>query len=120
MAGAALWASARPPVWFMDLPETHHFALLRQAKATRRRAANPPAEEAEWPPYLQERSWTADPLTRSAQAGGFDDGERWWERLVEQRQEGLSVFAGIAEAMSALRTALEAEQPALTVSRSAA
>lgn len=99
------------PVRFMDLPQTHHFALLRQAKAPLAGAVNPPAEQTELPPYLQERSWAADPLTLLAQAGGFDDGERWWERLVEQRQEGLSVFAGIAEAMTALRTALEAEQP---------
>lgn len=102
------------PVRFMDLPQTHHFALLRQAKATFADAVNPPAEAAQppsLPPYLQERSWSADPLTLLAQAGGFDDGERWWERLVEQRQEGLSVFTGIAEAMTALRTALEAEQP---------
>lgn len=100
------------PVRFMDLPQAHHFALARQAKATLA-AAIPatPDDTPTLPPYLQERSWAADPLTLLAQAGGFDDGERWWERLVEQRQEGLAVFTGIAEAMSAVRTALEAEQP---------
>ena len=101
------------PVRFMDLPQTHHFALARQAKATlAATAANPnPDEVPTLPPYLQERLWPTDPLTLLAQAGGFADGERWWERLVEQRQEGLPVFTGIAEAMTALRTTLEAEQP---------
>lgn len=101
------------PVRLMDLPQAHHFALLRQAKqrqaeivdaATVAETADPPL-----PPYLQERAWPEDPLTLLAQAVGFDDGERWWERLVEQRQEGLAVFTGIAEAMTALRSALEAE-----------
>lgn len=104
------------PVRFMDLPQSHHCALMRQAKAELAAAATatttdnndePPA----LPAYLQERAWPADPLTLLAQAGGFDDGERWWERLVEQRTEGLAVFTGIAEAMTALRTTLAAEQP---------
>lgn len=101
------------PVRFMDLPQTHHFALARQAKAILATTAAhmAPDEAPALPPYLQERLWTTDPLTLLAQAGGFEDGERWWERLVEQRHEGLPVFTGIAEAMIALRTALEAEQP---------
>lgn len=102
------------PVRFMDLPQSHHCALMRQAKAELAASAAA-AEQAKAPPplpaYLQERTWPADPLTLLAQAGGFDDGERWWERLVEQRTEGLAVFTGIAEAMTALRTTLEAEQP---------
>lgn len=104
------------PVRLMDLPQSHHCALLRQAKAelATTAAALPvdgATEPPPLPPYLQERAWPADPLTLLAQAGGFDDGERWWERLVEQRQEGIAVFTGIAEAMSALRTILEAEHP---------
>lgn len=101
------------PVRLMDLPQTHHFALLRQAKvtimATITAAQNGDAEPPTLPPYLQERAWPSDPLTLLAQAAGFDDGERWWERLVEQRREGLAVFTGIAEAMTALRTAIEGE-----------
>jgi len=61
------------------------------------------------PPYLHEPSWEADPLTLLAEAAGFDDGERWWERLVEQRREGLPVFAAIADAMHEVRMRLEAE-----------
>jgi len=102
------------PVRLMDLPQTHHFALLRQAKAKvvevlTNASENGDQEPPPLPPYLQERMGTDDPLTLLAQAAGFDDGERWWERLVEQRQEGLPVFTGIAEAMTALRSALAAE-----------
>ena len=102
------------PVRFMDLPQSHHCALMRQAKAelaTATTVADGVTPPSPLPPYLQERAWPADPLTLLAQAGGFDDGERWWDRLVEQRTEGLAVFTGIAEAMTALRTTLEAEQP---------
>lgn len=104
------------PVRFMDLPQSHHCALMRQAKAELAAAATATTtdnnnEPPSLPAYLQERAWPADPLTLLAQAGGFDDGERWWERLVEQRTEGLAVFTGIAEAMTALRTTLEADQP---------
>ncbi|MEZ4860846.1 MAG: DUF5682 family protein [Caldilineaceae bacterium] len=103
------------PIRFMDLPQRHHLALLRQAQATWEQtltaAANDPNPDVTpaVPAYLQTRPWTEDPLTLLAQAAGFDDGERWWERLVEQRQEGLAVFIGIAEAMTAVRAALAPE-----------
>lgn len=101
------------PMRLIDLPHQHHVALYRKAKAAAAAAANAPegASAPKLPPYLQEGAFAADPLTLLAQAAGFDDGERWWERLVEQRREGLPVFAAIAEAMGAVRTALEAESP---------
>ncbi len=65
-----------------------------------------------------------DPLKWLAEAAGYDDGERWWEHLVEHRrhedekgQGNVSgndedVFAAISEAMSTLRESLpEAERP---------
>lgn len=101
------------PVRFMDLPQTHHVALRRAAKVALAEATAAQAENNDQPiplpPYLQERNFPEDPLNLLARAAGFDDGERWWERLVEERQEGLSVFAGIGEAMRELRAVLEAE-----------
>jgi hypothetical protein len=94
------------PIRLIDLPQQHHVALERQAKAAAAAATNP-EELPPLPPYLQERTVGGDPLTLLAQAAGFDDGERWWERLVEQRREGLPVFAAIAEAMSEVRAAIE-------------
>lgn len=100
------------PIRFMDLPYQHHVALQRQAIKD---AAAAGAQEAvtdaapELPPYLHERAWATDPLTLLAEAAGFGDGERWWERLVEERREGLPVFAAIAEAMGEVRLTMEAE-----------
>ncbi|QOV87326.1 DUF5682 family protein [Humisphaera borealis] len=45
-----------------------------------------------------------DPLQRLAEAAGFDDGERWWEHVVEhRREEGVALFAAIRDAMAELR-----------------
>lgn len=45
-----------------------------------------------------------DPLQQLAQAAGFDDGERWWEHVVEHRRhDGAEVFLAIRDAMAELR-----------------
>lgn len=44
-----------------------------------------------------------DPLGFLARVAGFTDGERYWEFLVESRGGGENVFAGINDAMRALR-----------------
>lgn len=49
----------------------------------------------------EERTVETDPLSLLAEAAGHDDPERWWEDLVEQRDE--NVFDVIAEAMAAVR-----------------
>jgi Family of unknown function (DUF5682) len=46
----------------------------------------------------------------SAASAGYSDGERWWEQMVEQRQDSTDLFEAILEAMTALRQALEAEE----------
>ncbi|MCB0121490.1 MAG: hypothetical protein KDE58_04560 [Caldilineaceae bacterium] len=98
------------PIRMMDLPQTHHVALYRQAKREAEMAlvaAEATESTPTVPPYLQERALDADPLTLLAQAAGFEDGERWWEQLVEERSEGLPVFVAIAEAMVAVRAEVE-------------
>ncbi len=48
-----------------------------------------------------------DPLVALARAAGYEDGERWWEHVVEQRRaDDAGVFDAIREAMAALREAL--------------
>jgi hypothetical protein len=47
-----------------------------------------------------------DPIATLAHAAGYDDPERWWEDVVEHRDEG--PFAAIADAMAAVRSALPA------------
>ncbi len=79
------------PTRFFDLPLTHR--LGEELRAS-------PAPEA------QERPSDAPPhpapLTALAQAAGYNDFERWWNHLVEERR-GEQVFEAILEAISALR-----------------
>jgi hypothetical protein len=54
---------------------------------------------------------TEDPIHLLAKAAGFEDSEAWWNFVVEQRENDLAIFGAIAEAMTAVREALESEQP---------
>ncbi|MDX2111931.1 MAG: DUF5682 family protein [Verrucomicrobiota bacterium] len=44
-----------------------------------------------------------DPIGFAARLAGYSDGERWWEHLVEQRQNTDEVFAAVMELMQAMR-----------------
>ncbi|HEY9044604.1 MAG TPA: DUF5682 family protein [Ohtaekwangia sp.] len=97
-------ASRNIPVRFMDLPLVHKFALERK-------------EEKQEPGESQLSSnavHTAeakadiyhDPLLYLAEAAGFDDGERWWEYMVEHRLDSTGIAEAVHEAMQALREEL--------------
>lgn len=47
-----------------------------------------------------------DPLTALAEAGGYDDAERWWDAVVESAPDA-DAFDPITEAMGALRDSAE-------------
>ncbi|MEM9772106.1 MAG: DUF5682 family protein [Cyanobacteria bacterium P01_D01_bin.73] len=116
------------PVRFMDLPQTNRLALRSEqteqpeVKATEQ-AEKPEVEaseapesgeenpESEQPPEPQRRSLPGDPLSWLAEAAGYSDSERWWEHLVEQRQDGTALFDAILEAMTALREEVEKTHP---------
>lgn len=53
----------------------------------------------------------ADPLGELARAAGYDDAERWWDSMVEQRQDSADLFDAILEAMTALRQELPGHDP---------
>lgn len=136
------------PVRFMDLPQTHRFALLDPethpdpasdggssasdtSNLTSDVALNSTAELESVPDQEVDSSSCADsqpilsvaatmpyrrdPLSLLAQAAGYDDGERWWEHLVEQRQDSTALFAAILEAMTVLRTEVEHPEPQLPI-----
>lgn len=114
------------PVHFMDLPQRHWLALRQDDGAAR--AADTPAESA---PDAEHRDEPfVDPLDALAVAAGFDDGERWWEHLVEERPQASrdgaaadagadasDIFVAVMEMMCAARAASgapdEGEGPAL-------
>ncbi|HEU5471426.1 MAG TPA: DUF5682 family protein [Actinophytocola sp.] len=78
---------AEVPVRFCDLPAAIQFATAGD-----------------------ERSGLAmDPLAKLAEAGGYDDPERWWDDVIEHRRDGAPPFDAIAEAMSVLREEFPAD-----------
>lgn len=79
---------AHIPVRFMDLPLTHVMAI-KEEEVERK---------------------TRSPLQELAASAGFDQEDRWWEIMIEHRQENASIFEAVKEAMSALRE----EQPTPT------
>ena len=79
---ALSWAAAhRVPARFMDLPQAMQLASEGAEREAR----------------------SADPLEALARAAGYDDPEQWWEHAIEQRLEPAGLFAGLLEAMAALR-----------------
>ena len=106
------------PVQFMDLPQTHRLALsaeqqqgeeaARAGEKTPAPAGDPAPEQTGEP---RQRSLPADPLSWLAEAAGYRDSERWWEHLVEQRQDSTALFEAILAAMTALREEVEQTHP---------
>ncbi|MDP5189320.1 DUF5682 family protein [Rheinheimera baltica] len=88
---------------FIDLPITHQFALRKLQTESDAEAESAPIsieenaiEDSEPPAY-------GDPLDWLAQAAGHGDGESWWNYMIEERCDGLELFAAIREAMTSLR-----------------
>lgn len=127
---ALQWAARQGVVTrCMDLPQAHRMALdiaedaRRKAEAAASAAGgdegdsgkdaatgpqssqgNHPENDAEPPSEIP-----ADPLDLLAEAAGYADGESWWNRMVEERGDGASLFEGIAEAMAVVRAELPNE-----------
>ena len=86
------------PVRFMDLPHTHVLAENEESK------------ESEEPSQENPDDIRRDPIGHLARAAGYTDGERWWEHMVETRQENDSeIFTAILEGMTALRDELNGD-----------
>jgi hypothetical protein len=106
---ALLWAAAnRIPVRFCDLP-------AGMVLAAQPGAEHPDREHRE-AEHGADEGVELDPIGRLAAAAGYDDPERWWEDVIELRNNpgpaeasgemqpsGHRVFAAIGEAMAELR-----------------
>lgn len=107
----------KTPTRFFDLPMTHRLGEPEaQAPIDHEPQPTPdspsqgvnPAEAETTPgasfppPPHSSPAQIPDPLSALAQAAGYDDFERWWNHLVEERR-GERVFEAILEAISALR-----------------
>jgi hypothetical protein len=93
------------PVRFMDLPVSISFARDKAAEQI----------EVEPSKSVDESNDSAairrDPLALLAEAAGYADSERWWEQMVEERQDSSQLFQAILEAMTALRAEVDAHSP---------
>jgi len=106
------------PAHFMDLPQAHQLARVSSSEFSvvskepnqtePELNIDPEAQNSELETQNSELGPQADPLGWLAAAAGYNDGERWWEQMVEHRRDGAELFQAILEAMSALR----AESPA--------
>jgi hypothetical protein len=118
--------SAKVPVRFMDLPQTVQMGIALEEEAKRDREEeekegnedenedeDEAAGEGQAPQGTSEppnpdhasRFTFHDPIAYLARAAGYSDSERWWEHNVEHRRDSADLFAGILEAMTALRDA---------------
>ena len=99
------------PARFIDLAAGAQFAVAK-AELERRMAAATPDDTVE-------EQIRHDPLNELAKAAGEEDGERFWDRLVESRRDPGDLFAAVSEAMTAVRGAIP-EAETLTLQREAA
>ncbi len=83
-------------VRFMDLPQAHQLSDDPDCRGDGASSDGGCAR-------ADDDDVSQDPLGWLAKAAGFSDGERYWEYLVEQRQNDQDVFTAILEAMTALR-----------------
>lgn len=74
------------PVRFIDLPQSHQFAIDDEVKTDEIRQ---------------------DPLRWIAEASGYSDSERWWDHMIEHRRDSSESFEAIMELMTALRNEIE-------------
>lgn len=113
---AMRWAlTAGMPVRFMDLPQWHRIPIeaeqlrkLREeveAKAAAEASGeSTKADDADPEKATPTAPPDQDPLGQLAKSAGFDDGERWWEHVVEHNRNGdLGIFLAIKDAMAELR-----------------
>lgn len=119
-------------VRFMDLPQAHRLAETPQESIADDRAQSevePESAIANIQPIPETQPENSsqnlaneirfDPLGCLGKAAGYSDGERWWENLVEQRQDSADLFAAILEAMTALRQEAPPESDPAEVQREA-
>ena len=117
---AMQWAARRDrPIRFIDLPAQHKLAALvaAEAEVSQREGAESSADDRETgdastttPAETAEDRVAsmirADPIGVMAQLAGQDDGEAWWNQLIEEQTHAPALFGAVEAAMAALRAAV--------------
>lgn len=99
------------PIVSMDLAQSMRLALSDKL------LDEAPKEEEELDKDLQ--AIANDPLGYMASLAGYEDSERWWEVMFEQKGGNSNVFGAIKELMTALRTELEGQEDYFSLLREA-
>jgi hypothetical protein len=107
------------PARFMDLPQAIRLASIASEEAPpvegnetevsvelepEQQNGETTSDESTAAPEAEPVRMREDPLALLSEAAGYSDHELWWEHQIEQRQQVGDLFAGILEAMSAIRT----------------
>jgi hypothetical protein len=106
---AMRWALARQrPVRFIDLPMSNRLAERTQRAAVEKASAPPDPATKQAPDGSKEADDEVmrirrDPLAYLAALAGYEDGEAWWNALVEQGAHGPEIFTALEAAITALR-----------------
>lgn len=96
-------------VQFIDLPQSIQFGITDQSSSQQASQSHEDAKE----------QIKRDPLAYVAEAAGYVDGERWWEVMIEQRDEHQEIFEAITELMCNLRSELQLQEAHQDVLREA-
>jgi hypothetical protein len=91
------------PARFIDLPQAIALVETEADSSTQPPPLNGEGEQ-ETPSPAPDGSTREDPIGMLAEAAGYTDHELWWEHQIEQRIDSTELFAGIMEAMAALRS----------------
>lgn len=94
------------PVSFIDLPQEIQFGLDNQnVPIDTDPQTNPNTETTK--SISEEIHIKHDPLLYIAQVAGYEDSERWWEMMIEERVASGNIFEAITELMTNLRAELQ-------------
>jgi hypothetical protein len=112
---AMRWALARQrPVRFIDLPMSNRLAeRARRAADTHEKDSAPPNVTTDQGPEGSQGAddellrIRRDPLAYLAALAGYEDGEAWWNALVEQGTHGPEIFTALEAAITTLRERLD-------------
>lgn len=111
---ACLWATRNhAELAFIDLPVNIQLALMLEKNIEQVASLNSEPDKSEEPQELTQISH--DPIGTLAKLAGYEDGEAWWNDLIEQNSDDdEEIFTTVEYAMTALREKLagsEKSQP---------
>lgn len=101
------------PIKCIDLPMMHSLVLKNDQEHDQKAPEEFTAEE------LQALEMRSDPLLQISKLAGYSDSERWWESIVENRDDAEGVFIMIDEIMTTLREELDLPESQETLVREA-